>query len=48
MTGYFKWQIVFFFRLIIGTLFIYASWDKIIHPAEFAKAIGNYHVVPLD
>ena len=46
MTGYFKWQIVFFFRLIIGILFIYASWDKIIHPAEFAKAIGNYHVVP--
>ena len=46
MTGYFKWQIVFFFRLIIGIVLIYASWDKIIHPAEFAKAIGNYHVVP--
>ena len=46
MTGYFKWQIVFFFRFIIGIIFIYASWDKIAHPAEFAKAIGNYHAVP--
>ena len=47
MTRYFKVQIVFFFRLIIGIIFIYASWDKIAHPAAFATAIGNYHAVPL-
>ena len=35
-----------FARLILGGVFIYASLDKIAHPAEFAKAIGNYHVVP--
>lgn len=46
MTRYFKVQIVFFFRLIIGITFIYASWDKIVHPAAFATAIGNYHAVP--
>ncbi|MCP4930708.1 MAG: DoxX family membrane protein, partial [Candidatus Marinimicrobia bacterium] len=46
MTRYFKVQIVFFFRLIIGIIFIYASIDKISHPAEFAIAIGNYHAVP--
>ncbi|MBT3763441.1 MAG: DoxX family membrane protein [Candidatus Marinimicrobia bacterium] len=46
MTRYFKVQIVFFFRLILGIIFLYASWDKIAHPAEFAKAIGNYHAVP--
>ncbi|MBN4081414.1 DoxX family membrane protein [Caldithrix abyssi] len=46
MTRYFKVQIVFFFRLIVGIIFVYASWDKIAHPAEFAKVIGNYHAVP--
>ena len=46
MARYFKVQIVFFFRLILGIIFLYASWDKIAHPAEFAKAIGNYHAVP--
>jgi len=46
MSRYFKVQIVFFFRMILGIIFIYASWDKIAHPAEFAKVIGNYHVLP--
>ena len=46
MTRYFKVQIVLFFRLILGIIFVYASWDKISHPIEFAKAIENYHVVP--
>ena len=46
MTGYFKWQIVFFFRIIIGIVFIKASLDKIAHPAEFAKVIGLYDAVP--
>jgi len=33
-------------RLIVGGLFIYASIDKIVNPAEFAKQINNYHIVP--
>ncbi len=46
MTRYFKGPVVLIARLILGGVFIYASLDKISHPAEFAKAIGNYHVVP--
>ena len=33
-------------RVILGIVLIYASIDKIVHPAEFAKAIGNYNVLP--
>ena len=33
-------------RVILGIVLIYASIDKIIHPVEFAKAIGNYNVLP--
>ncbi|MEW5700851.1 MAG: MauE/DoxX family redox-associated membrane protein [Candidatus Zixiibacteriota bacterium] len=34
------------FRLILGGVFIYASLDKIVHPAGFAKAVHNYHLLP--
>jgi len=33
-------------RVILGAILVYASIDKIVHPAEFAKAIGNYNVLP--
>ena len=33
-------------RVILGIVLIYASIDKIVHPVEFAKAIGNYNVLP--
>ena len=33
-------------RVILGIVLIYDSIDKIVHPAEFAKAIGNYNVLP--
>lgn len=33
-------------RLVIGIMFIYASWYKIIEPASFAKSIWFYHLVP--
>ena len=33
-------------RLIIGVIFIYASYYKIIEPGEFAKSIWYYHLVP--
>jgi|CXWL01.1.fsa_nt_gi uncharacterized membrane protein YphA (DoxX/SURF4 family) len=35
-----------FSRLLIGGLYIYAAWYKIVVPAEFAKAIWFYHLVP--
>jgi len=33
-------------RILLGIVFIYASYDKIIHPAAFAKAIYNYQILP--
>ena len=33
-------------RLILGSVFIYASADKIIHPGAFAEAVNNYQIFP--
>ncbi len=34
------------FRLVIGGIFVYASIDKIFHPAAFAEIIYNYQILP--
>jgi len=34
-------------RIIIGATFIYASAGKLFHPAEFAKAILRYEILPV-
>ena len=36
-----------FFRIVVGAIFLWASLDKIIDPAKFARDISNYHIVPL-
>jgi|TARA_B100000686_G_C16481290_1_gene807210 uncharacterized membrane protein YphA (DoxX/SURF4 family) len=46
MMNFFKGPVVLISRLILGAVFIYASLDKIMNPDDFAKAIGNYHVLP--
>ena len=33
-------------RLILGVIFIYASYDKILHPKAFAEVIYNYQILP--
>jgi len=33
-------------RLIVGITLIYASYYKIVEPADFAKSIWYYHLVP--
>lgn len=33
-------------RLFLGGIFIFASIDKIIHPAVFAEAVYNYQILP--
>jgi putative oxidoreductase len=38
--------ILFFSRLILGALFIYASYDKILNPLAFAQIIHNYRLLP--
>ena len=35
-------------RLVVGATFIYASLDKIQHPAAFARAVSYYHLAPND
>ena len=37
---------MFWIRLILGGIFVYASLDKIHHPAAFAQAINNYQILP--
>ena len=36
-----------FFRIVVGAIFLWASFDKIIDPSKFARDISNYHIVPL-
>jgi len=38
--------LAFLFRLILGGFFVYASFDKIAHPADFARIVYNYHFLP--
>jgi uncharacterized membrane protein YphA (DoxX/SURF4 family) len=33
-------------RLLLGVIFIAASIDKIAHPAEFARIVQNYQILP--
>jgi len=33
-------------RLLIGGMYIIASYYKIVEPASFAKSIWQYHLVP--
>lgn len=33
-------------RLFLGGVFVYASWDKLCHPASFAEAVYRYQVLP--
>jgi uncharacterized membrane protein YphA (DoxX/SURF4 family) len=33
-------------RVLLGLVFIYASYDKLLHPAQFAEAVANYRLLP--
>jgi uncharacterized membrane protein YphA (DoxX/SURF4 family) len=39
-------NVLFISRLILGAIFIYASFDKALNPLAFAKVIWNYRVTP--
>ena len=34
------------FRIILGIVFIYASYEKILNPEGFSDNIHNYHITP--
>lgn len=41
------WMIIFHAsRFFLGAVFLYASYDKILHPQAFAQAVYNYQVLP--
>tara|TARA_B100000029_G_scaffold198914_1_gene197252 strand:- start:11389 stop:11850 length:462 start_codon:yes stop_codon:yes gene_type:complete len=40
-----KWAI-FIFRVVLGLVFLYASFDKILDPKSFATNIQNYQLLP--
>jgi uncharacterized membrane protein YphA (DoxX/SURF4 family) len=35
-------------RILLGIIFIYASWDKALEPASFAQVIANYQILPAE
>lgn len=41
-----KQFILLMIRLILGITFVYASWHKILNPADFAKTIYGYGIFP--
>ena len=42
----FKNYLIVVIRILLGAVFLWASFDKIIDPSKFARDISNYHVVP--
>lgn len=48
MNKFFENKFIFIAaRIILGGLFMYASFDKIAHPEAFADIIDNYHILPI-
>jgi putative oxidoreductase len=39
--------ILFLFRFILGSVFIYAGVQKVMSPADFSQAIQNYMILPV-
>tara|TARA_B100000029_G_C17450741_1_gene914908 strand:+ start:404 stop:847 length:444 start_codon:yes stop_codon:yes gene_type:complete len=42
-----NYYVVLLARIVLGLVFIYASFDKIINPIEFSNSIDNYHITPI-
>ena len=34
-------------RMLLGAIFLYASWSKILDPSSFSQALWNYKLFPL-
>ena len=45
-THTYRYLIPIISRLVLGFIFIYFSWDKIIDPVLFAKLVENYDILP--
>ena len=40
------WWLTLVFRVILGAMLLYASFDKIANPSDFAVDIANYLMIP--
>jgi uncharacterized membrane protein YphA (DoxX/SURF4 family) len=40
-------EFILLLRLIVGVLFVYASFEKILHPNQFAIAVRSYQIIPV-
>jgi uncharacterized membrane protein YphA (DoxX/SURF4 family) len=38
---------IFLLRIVLAVVFIYASYDKILHPHQFAIAVRAYKILPI-
>ena len=38
--------LILLIRCLLGLVFVYASYDKILDPGKFTRDIANYHIVP--
>jgi putative oxidoreductase len=42
-----KWDTIYLLlRVLMGLIFIWASWDKLLDPVAFAKVVYNYQIIP--
>jgi uncharacterized membrane protein YphA (DoxX/SURF4 family) len=41
-------EVILLLRLIVGVTFVYASYDKALHPHAFAIAVRGYQIVPVN
>ena len=42
----FRNYLIVIIRILLGAIFLWASFDKIIDPSKFARDISNYHIIP--
>ena len=41
-------ETIILLRLVVGVTFLYASFDKVSHPAQFAIAVRSYQILPVN
>lgn len=41
-----KKYVLMILRFILGLVFLFACWDKILHPKAFAEVVYNYQILP--
>jgi uncharacterized membrane protein YphA (DoxX/SURF4 family) len=41
-------EVILLLRLIVGVTFVYAAYDKVVHPHAFAIAVRGYQMIPVN